>query len=588
MLNFFKKYACLVFITVLTYSLSYGINNENYFNKGDKSLSKYFIGTVLSSSGDCANAIPYFEEALEQHKDPAIYLELAQCYVYSNALEKAIELLEESIKEFPNYRESYELAGNIYYQMYLSGIAPNDIQKKAVKYLEIACDNGKYPSLCMKAVDVSVSLKNLGTAADIFEEMNLNEIRDARFLAFAISIYQSTNNLNMVKRIIKAISRLNVEDTKLLDLLVNTAINTSMFNEAKIFMDKVIEIQGDNFKAWDKYMFVLLETDEFHKIKSIYKSKYSKKPTILALYTLANCYSKEHNYIESIDYYKQVFKVDKGNWDRNIIRDIYSDYLKILLITGKYKQALKEVEKYKRENPDDKSLLIDYFNVYAFNGKKKFALETLNQLRDLLKNKEVADNLKEIYLNSPSFFKARYLGNVYYSLKDYKKARKYLERAFKKNKGAKEVGVPLASLYETLNLPDKVLEVYKTLLKHNKDSADILNNYSYSLLMYKKNLEFALQMAIKSNELAPNNPIYKDTLGYAYLLTGDLKNAEKNLLFSYSKIADNSEVCDHLGDLYFLKKDYKSAIKYWQEAILNGIKSKQEVLEKIEQAKELL
>jgi len=585
MCNVCKKYSFFILISYLTFVSVFA--DSTYLKKSDKSLSNYLIGVVYSSSGDCASAIPYLEEAIEEYKDPAIYVELANCYVYSNSVEKSLELLEESIKLFPDYRKSYELAGDIYYQMYISGVASTDDMEKAVNYLDIACDNGKYPHACIKAVDISVQLKNLGTATKIFEKMNINEIRDPRFLAFAASMYQSTDNPNQLKRIIKALSRMEVRDAKLINLLINLSINNSMYNEAKIFLDSLISMKGDSFKSWDKYMFVLLETDGFHLVKKIFNDRYKNNPTILSLYTLANCYSKEHNYSNSIKYYQKVFTVDKGSWDDGIMRDIYGDYLKILIISGKYKKALDEVEKYRTLHPNDNTMLIDYFNVYAFNGKKKKALSVIKQLRDIVKNKKIADNLEEMYTKDLSFFKARYLGNVYFSLKDLKAARPYLEKAFKKDNSAKEVGIPLASLYEQLNLENKVLSVYSKLMEIHIDSADILNNYSYSLLVYGEKLEYALDLAKKAVSKESDNPVYKDTLGYAYLLTGDLEKGEKELLSAYSKIADNSEVCNHLGDLYFKKGDLKSAIKYWQEAVINGIKNAEEIKKKILSAQDL-
>lgn len=587
MINFLKK-LFLLYIFVISFSFSYGANESSYFNKGDKSLSKYLIGVMYSSSGNCADAIPYFEEALEFHKDPAIFIELAQCYLYSNGIERALELLEESIKLFPDYTKSYQLAGDIYYQNYISGIASDEVLKKAVNYLEKGCDNGKYSEFCIKAVDISVYLKNLGTAISIFETLDLNEIKDPRFLAFAASMYQNTENVNQIKRIIKTISRLKIDDIKLLDLLTNLSISSGMYNEAKIFMDKIVDIDSNDFKLWDKYMFVLLETDDFPNVKKIFKDKYEKNPSILSLYTLANCFSKEHKYDESIKYYQKIFLEDKGSWDKNIIRDIYSDYLKILLITKNYKKAFGEVEKYRLENPEDKSMLLDCFNVYVFNDNKKKAMEIIKELNELLKNKDTASNLKEMYLNRPEFLKERYLGNVYFSLQDFKQAGFYLEKAFNKDNGAKEIGIPLASIYEKSNLIDKVIEVYSKLLKKNQDSPEVLNNYSYFLLIYNKKLDYALELAKKAVSLSPENPVYRDTLGYAFLLTNDLLNGEKHLKFAYSKIADNSEVCDHLGDLYYKKLDYKSAIKFWQESIINGVTNAEKVNEKITSAEDLL
>lgn len=573
---------------ILTISLlSFSVNLNSYFNKKDKSMSKYLIGVMYSSAGDCSEAIPYFEEALELNKDPEIYLELAKCYFYSNGLEKSIELLEESIKLFPDFVKTYQMLGDIYYQNYISGIATEDVLKKAVLYLEKGCEFGKNQEYCIKAIDIAARINNIGTATRIFEMMDLNEIKDPRFLAFVASIYQNTDNVNQIKRIIKVISRLEIKDVKLLDLMTNLSINTSMYSEAKIFMDKIIQLQGENFKVWDKYMFVLLETTDFHKVKDIFNKLYKNNPTVLSLYTLANCYSKEHKYNESIKYYKKIFKINDGKWDKNIIRDIYSDYFKILILTSNKKEALTEVEHFKKQFPNDKVLLLDFFNVYAFNKNKKKALSTLKELETVLKDKKVAENLKEMYLKRPKFLKYRYLGNVYFSLKDYVPSRFFLEKAFKMDDSAKEIGIPLASIYEKQGLIDKVFNVYEKLLKKNLNSPDVLNNYSYSLLIYNRKIDYALELALKAVELSPENPVYRDTLGYAYLLKNDLKNGELHLKFAYSKIAENSEICEHLGDLYFKKSDYKTAIKFWKEAVLNGVENREKVLKKIEEAEML-
>ncbi len=113
---------------------------------------------------------------------------------------------------------------------------------------------------------------------------------------------------------------------------------------------------------------------------------------------------------------------------------------------------------------------------------------------------------------------------------DKEGARKALEEAIARDDRLPSPQFQLAALYELTGEYDKAIERYRRLQQLVPDNPIVLNNLAYALAVRKNNVQEALPLAEKANELAKGKlPNVSDTLGWIYHLAGQDDKAVKLL-----------------------------------------------------------
>lgn len=137
----------------------------------------------------------------------------------------------------------------------------------------------------------------------------------------------------------------------------------------------------------------------------------------------------------------------------------------------------------------------------------------------------------------------------------------------------------LGDLYHDLGDDDKTFEYYDSCLIYRPDDALVLNNYAYYLSLKKKDLARASEMSLKSLEKDADNPTYLDT--YAWILFQQKKYAEAKVqidrvleLLGDSVTADDANVIEHAGDIYYKSGLRDEAFRLWERAASLGEGSK--------------
>lgn len=134
----------------------------------------------------------------------------------------------------------------------------------------------------------------------------------------------------------------------------------------------------------------------------------------------------------------------------------------------------------------------------------------------------------------------------------------------------------LGDLYHQQGEEDKAFDAYDRTLRNNPDNALVLNNYAYYLSLKGERLEEALQMAIKANELVPDNVYYVDTYAWVLYKLGRYKEAEKMMkkCLSLEKNPSGANL-EHYGDILLKLGKEKEAKEYWKKAQQAGGGSKE-------------
>ncbi len=534
----------------------------------DLSLSEFFVGVYFSSKGDCEKAIPHFEKARQLYRNPSIYLELADCYAYQWTMEKAISILEEGIRYFPEDGRLYVSTGDLYYGLYRAGMPSDDIVQKAYENLLKGWQLCSDPRAGSEAVEMAAVLKKPEEAAKLYESFPLEMRRQPQLLALMLNVYESSGLNNRLRKTIKMLANGNLDNSDFISHVVNQAISHGFYKEALKLMQQQIKVAPDSFKEWDKYMFVALAASDCKTVNKIFKEKYRKHPTSLSLYSMASCLGHSHRYKKAAAFFERALSADKSGWGNKVRLEVLRDYLKVLVASGNYKKALSVAKKGQQDFPDSTGLQSDLIYIDVLNNRRKDAIRAVEAL---LRGKDLSANplWKRLHGKS-SFLKYYFRGMVFYAMEDYDRAFYQLKKAHGIEPDNREVGVPLAFIYDRSGKQDAVISLYRKLLKAYPKDALLMNNYSYSLLTYNRNLKKGLELAKKAVKLVPDSPTYRDTLGYAYLLLDKLDDAEENLKFAYEKNPENGEICQHLGEVYFRKGNFIKARELWLEAIDNG------------------
>lgn len=179
---------------------------------------------------------------------------------------------------------------------------------------------------------------------------------------------------------------------------------------------------------------------------------------------------------------------------------------------------------------------------------------------------------------------AYYLGISYYQKDRYEDALTTLQNALKHGKDAKadllsEFHSMIGDILHSMRRTDEAFAAYDTAITYNARNIGALNNYAYYISIMPKptpaQLDKAEEMSHTTVKSEPTNSTYLDT--YAWILFVKKNYGQARIYIDQAITNGGKEsdvILEHAGDIYF-KNDLKDeALKYWRAALEAGSESR--------------
>lgn len=232
-----------------------------------------------------------------------------------------------------------------------------------------------------------------------------------------------------------------------------------------------------------------------------------------------------------------------------------------------YPASLTEFNKALVINPD--SFLANYFAANANSHVN-------NRSR-------VAKHLKRSLDKAPGFFPANYmLAEAYLQNRDIDSAINYYQAAAD-SKADGGVLIKLGLLYEQKNRKKDAVTAYRKFIEHYADNFIGYNQLAWMYTRDGEQLDEALKLANKADELQPGNASVNDTLGWIYFQKNEYIKAKKHLgLANTISKGNNADILFHLASLEYALGETANAKTLVEKALRISAN-----FESISQAREL-
>ncbi len=185
-------------------------------------------------------------------------------------------------------------------------------------------------------------------------------------------------------------------------------------------------------------------------------------------------------------------------------------------------------------------------------------MDSTRQAADIFKN------LSQKYADDALIW--AFYGSTLQTLEKYDEAIAAFQKALTLQPDNESALAGLAVIYENRKQYAKCDSIYEIGIKRLPESAMLLNNYSYSLAERGKDLNKALKLAQRANQLEPNNAAYLDTYGWVLYKLGKYQQAADYIKKSIELRANSAVVIEHLGDVYKAMGQKEKALDYYRKA----------------------
>jgi tetratricopeptide (TPR) repeat protein len=140
------------------------------------------------------------------------------------------------------------------------------------------------------------------------------------------------------------------------------------------------------------------------------------------------------------------------------------------------------------------------------------------------------------------------------------------------NEALKEIHLLMANVYYEMNEYEDVVKVLRTVLQIYPDCHQASNFLGYLFVERGEKLDEALSLIQKALSLEPQNGAYLDSLGWAYYKLATEGDSEKikialQKLVEALKYAEDPEIVEHIGDVYYSLGFWEEAQKRWETAL---------------------
>ena len=548
----FDKFIKVIFI-ILLYQTPLYSKNISFDNFNSKIFSNYFSGIVAFENRHNSDSLEFFESSKILLKQHDTFLE---SYVITLVLENKISKAINVVKN--NLRGSNTEFFDAYLLLILDNFKNNKFDEVEL-YLErasIFLENNRFNSailetlkqfnLVFKEKKIIDNKKNFGTLsliAETFQRCYLGDSKTENYFS----------NL---------INKNEADYSRYIYFYLSYLIQNKKFEEAKIVINDINYINSTLLLSQGKNW---IENENFEKFNQVFSCKNHNHILSEFLFLISNLYSSQDNFERSNFFlYLSNFLNSKFIYNFSLVVENY-------YYEKDYENAKKILKNFKKED-----------NFYYWNRKKKEAEIMLIQKNKKESLKFIVSEFKKI--KEPNNKMIFDLANFYKRSKDYKNAIKYYSKVIKNLSENSEIKSDI--LYRRGGSYERSGDFFNAdkdllgSLSINPNDAYVLNYLAYSWLERDYKIEEAMEMLKTAYEAENDDPYIIDSIGWAYYLIDDYKEAEKYLKRAVEMMPYDPIVNDHYGDILW-KLDRKIQARYFWKNVLKMDDVEKEMIENI-------
>ena len=330
--------------------------------------------------------------------------------------------------------------------------------------------------------------------------------------------------------------------------------NYLLFKNKNIEAEKVINLSRKTHKS----NLLIKQTENFiltgnsKKIKNLFNCKNPMDVIAEIFYVIANIYSTEKNYQLSNFYLKiSFFLNNKFTPNKTLLAENF-------FYQQKYELSKKIYNSLKSIGP-----------VYSWYASINLAI-ILSDIED--KEYSVFDLEDEFNLLSNPDLEHNYeLANFFKDREYYQESIKYYSLALQNIKQNHFLFSRIldrrGTSYERLGDWDNAEKDLKESLRILPDQPHVLNYLGYSWIDRGINIDKALEMIIRANELKKNDGYITDSLGWAFYVKKNYLDAEKFLQRAVEILPLDPIINDHYADTLWMLNKHIQARYFWKHVL---------------------
>ena len=561
MKNLKAQFKYLIYLLLLLNIVNFAHTKDidKFLNEND--ITNYFSGIVAINENQYQDSYYYLKDLnnLEQS-----HYNYSQYFQYSLiTLKKFREAVNYSKKLEENKIDNFEsnLISAVYY-------LKNQHQAKSTYYIEQLIDKsqpGTIQNLVSSSLNSWVNIKNqpnpesslklLDSIPRNFE--NLKKIQKA----FVYCYFDSNKTGNVFRELF---ANPNIDFSRYIFFYVNYLLNKE---DAK---EEAQNILQDSLKQYPKNLILnQLNVDIEQNRKTNNQFDCSEPNQVIAemLYVVANALAAQSNYVAS-NFYLNLANYLNPNFQS--YTTLYAENFYNIEEFDKAKELYMEIQK--------------QGSVYSWHANKQIAFILIKQGN----KQEAVEYLKDKYkkIKSPSLYEIFDFAEFLKNNENYDDSIKYYSQLLslidKKHDLYAQVLDGRGIAYERTNQWDKAEVDLLGSLESSPNDAYVINYLAYSWIEKGKNIEKALTMLRKANELRPNDGYIIDSLGWALFKLKRFKEAKNYLELAVQYMASDPVVNDHYADSLWMNNQSLQARYYWNY-VLKLEKTEDKLKEEIKQ-----
>jgi tetratricopeptide (TPR) repeat protein len=510
----------------------------------DRALARLVQGSVYDVTGDYANAILEYQEALQLYPQAATEYAISKDYSALGKHALAAQHGAEAVRlDSLNILYHQNLA-TVYLNAYQPDLAVNEFERIA----QIDSNNVDGLYNLARLYQTSKPLR----AIEIYERLLDRSGDEWEILLQTAETYNSLGRYDEAAEKYKHMLELDPSNKVLQRQLAETYGRAGKFPKAQKLLEGILETDPKNAEALSSLADVYMEQHQYDRALPIYQKlllEERQNPEIRLRIGIAYVGQADRD-STFVDKAKPVFE----QLNKDIPNDWRPSYYLGVIAARQAKDSVA------RENFEKVTRLAPWNgDAWYYLGSSYF---------DKGEYQKLIDAMLKAGKTLPKDYRMPFLLGLGYSRTDQ---NDQAIAAFRRSLELKPDDInTLSTLALTLDGLHRYQEsdsLYERALKVDPRSHLVMNNYGYSLAERGLQLERALQMSLQAISAEPNNDSYLDTVGWVYFKLGRYDEAQKYISKAIGAGGTSATVYEHMGDIQYKLGEKKKAEQFWKQAL---------------------